>query len=44
MEYDQHIVPDAVAVETAFIALANIRPWALLLFFQISLKNLSKSE
>ena len=43
MEYDQYIVPDAVAVETT-LALANIRPWALLLFFQISLENLSKSK
>ena len=46
MGYDQYTTPDTVAVEPTFaafflkeIALANIRPWPLVPFFQISLKN-----
>ena len=37
MEYDQYTVPDTAAVEP--LALADIRPWPLVPFFQISLKN-----
>ena len=43
MGYDQYTVPDTVAVEPTFVAFliahANIRPWPLVPFFQISLKN-----
>ena len=44
MEYDQYTVPETVAgCRTYFccfpLALAGIRPWHLLPFFQISLKN-----
>ena len=43
MGYDQYTVPDPVAVKTTFycfpFVLANICPWPLVLFFQISLKN-----
>ena len=42
MEYDQFTVPDTVAVEPTFLlssALANICPWPLVPFPQISLKN-----
>ena len=43
MGYDQHTVPDTVAVEPTFVAFliahANIRPWPLVPFFQIPLKN-----
>ena len=43
MGYDQHSVPDTVAVEPIFacvpLALANIRSWLLVPFFKISLKN-----
>ena len=38
MGYDQYTVPDTAAVEPT-LALANIRPWPLVPFFQISLKN-----
>ena len=38
MGYDQHTVPDAVAVEPDFsyfpLALANIQPWPLVSFIQ----------
>ena len=43
MGYDQYTFPDTVPVEPTFIAfrlaLVNIRPWPLVSFFQISLKN-----
>ena len=42
MGYVQHTVPDTVAVEPTCcfpLALANISPWPLVTFFQISLKN-----
>ena len=41
--YDQYTVPDDCSCRTYFccfpLALANIYPWPLVLFFQISLKN-----
>ena len=38
--YNQYTVPDTVAVFCCvLLALANIRPWPLATFFQISLKN-----
>ena len=42
--YNQYTVPDNVAVEPTFVALfplalANIRQWPLVPFFQISFKN-----
>ena len=42
MGYDQYAVPDTVAVESSIVAslaLANIRLWPIVPFFQISLKN-----
>jgi len=42
MGYDQYTVPHTVAIEPSvivFLALANVRQWPLVLFFQISLKN-----
>ena len=44
MGYDQYTVPDtSCSCQTCFccfpLALANIRPWLLVLFFQISLNN-----
>ena len=43
MGYDQFTVPDTIAVEPTFVtftlALANICPWLLVPFSQISLKN-----
>ena len=43
MGYDQCTFPGTVAVESTFccfpLALANIRPWPLVPFFEISLKN-----
>ena len=40
MGYDQYTVPGTVAVKTSFVAfVANIRPWPLVPFFQISVKN-----
>ena len=42
MGYDQYTVSQSVAIEpTVFVfsALANVRQWALVPFFQISLKN-----
>ena len=42
MGYDQFTVPDTVAVEPTFVlslALANIPPWPLVPFPQISLKK-----
>ena len=43
MGYDQYTVPDDSSCRTYFccfpLALANICPWSLVLFFQISLKN-----
>ena len=46
MGYDQYTVPDTEADEPYFccfpLALANISPWALVPFFQISLKNSKK--
>ena len=42
MNYDQYTVPHTVAIEpTVFVfsALANVRQWPLVPFFQISLKN-----
>ena len=43
MGYDQCTFPDTVAVKHYFccfsLALANIRPWPLVPFFEISLKN-----
>ena len=43
MGYDQYTVPDTVAVEPTFclfpLALADIRPWPLVSFFHISVKN-----
>ena len=41
MGYVQYTVPDTVAVEPTLLSLtlADIRPWHLLTFFQISLKN-----
>ena len=37
--HDQYTFPDTAAVEPAFVALANIHPWPLVPFFQISLKK-----
>ena len=43
MGYDQYTVPDDCSCRTYFccfpLALTNIYPWPLVLFFQISLKN-----
>ena len=42
MGYDQYTVPDSVAIEPivfVFLALANVRQWPLVPFFQISLRN-----
>ena len=43
MGYDQYTVPDDCSCRTYFccfpLALANIRPWPLVPFFEISLKN-----
>ena len=42
MGYDQYTVPHSVAIEPTvfvFLALANVRQWPLVPFFQISLKN-----
>ena len=43
MGYVKYTVPDPVVVEPTFccfpLALADIRPWLLLPFFQVSLKN-----
>ena len=43
MGYAQYTVPDIVAIETYFccfpLALANTRPWPVVAFFQIYLKN-----
>ena len=43
MGYDQYTVPDDCSSRTYFccfpLALTNICPWPLVLFFQISLKN-----
>ena len=43
MGYDQYTVPDNISVKPAFfappLALTNIYPWPLVLFFQFSLKN-----
>ena len=44
MGYDLYAVPDSVAVELTLIccfplAIANISPWSLVPFLQISLKN-----
>ena len=43
MGYDQYTVPDDCSCRTYFccfpLALANIRPWPLVSFFQTSLKN-----
>ena len=43
MGYDQYTIPHSVAIEPTvlvfFLALANVRQWPLVPFFQISLKN-----
>ena len=43
MGYDQYTLPDVCSCRTCFccfsLALANICPWPLVLFFQISLKS-----
>ena len=42
MGYDQYTVPHSVDIEPTvfvFLALANVRQWPLVPFFQISLKN-----
>ena len=48
MGYDQYTVPDNAAVDPTFccfpLAFANIRPWTLMPFFQVSLKNFSEHK
>ena len=42
MGYDQYTVPHSVDIEPTvfvFLALANVRQWPIVPFFQISLKN-----
>ena len=40
MGYDQYTVPDTVGVEPSFVSVsANKRPWSLVPYFQIFLKN-----